>query len=346
MPSIFPLSHLARTFMKGRNESDGSSAAVPSVGVLWRALGPSSAARCSLLVTSCAALLFLLVACARTATPVDWATLEAEGRVVTEPLGLGVQDVRWTDGSLELELAPVKGPFSHGVRLVTWVSGAEGNRTRFILDTGTTGSLLAGNAPLAREVFVSRMPFRTVGTHAQGYMGHLPVARMGPLVGRDLSVGVVTGSRARGSERNVLGIVQLFHTQWERRDGRWTLRSGAAQRAPSEEGWAVVRLERGVPVLRVEGPDGHPLYALLDTGAFQSFAVGSGTTGTYRLRTSDDSQEEVHAVVVRRKEDSVVDPRFFGGYEIGVVLGMDVLTTRDWRLTFDQATWAFPPRGH
>lgn len=290
-------------------------------------------------------LALLLAGCARSATSVDWRTLEAEGRVVDAPEGMDLMlqggSYLWTDGVVGLELTPVAGFMARGVRLTTTLSGAQGNATRFMLDTGSVGSLLSTDAPLAKEVMLSRVAFRTQGTHAQGHMGHLPVVRMGGIEGRNLTVAVVTASEIPDVERNILGILHLHRTQLEHRGARWTLRSGASRLPTSEPGWAVVRLEPGTPVVRVMDPAGRPVHALIDSGAYSSFAVGQGRTGTYRIVATDGAP--VHDIPVGRRESRRIDPQAFGGHEISLVLGMDVLTSREWRLTFDRATWAIAP---
>lgn len=288
----------------------------------------------------------VLASCNRTTHELDWAQWEAEGRVVERPAGLevlfGEGAYRWTDGVVELGLSRVESFFDRGVRITVPVMGARGHETRFMLDTGSVGSLVALDAPLARELVLSRIPFQAEGTHASGYLGHLPVVRMGPLEGRDLTVSVVTESEIPDSERNILGIVHLYHTQLEHIGGRWTLRSGRARLAASEAGWDVVRLEPGTPVLRVQGPDGSELKALIDTGAYESFAIAGSRTGTYTI--SSIRGAAVHRFVVKARKDMTIREIAFGGHSIGLVLGMDVLTSREWRLTPDQSTWAFLPR--
>ncbi len=287
----------------------------------------------------------ILVGCTRTNHDVDWARLEAAGRVVDKPAGLdvllGKAAHRWTDGSVGLELMPVETLVHRGVRLTTQVSGSQGHETRFMLDTGSVGSLLGMNAPLAREVILSRIPFKSVGTHATGYVGHLPLVRMGQIEGRDLTVSLVTSSIIPDSERNILGIVHLFHTQLEHRRRRWTLRSGSARLAASESGWVSARLEPGAPVLRVRGPAGQTIKALIDTGAYESFAFGSSPSGSYAIPAAGGGV--AHRFGVRTHKDRVIDAASFGGHEIGLVIGMDVLTSREWRLTLDEGTWSFAP---
>lgn len=286
-----------------------------------------------------------LIGCMRTNHEVDWARLEAAGRVVEKPAGLdvllGKAAHRWTDGSVALELVPVESIVHRGVRLATRVSGAQGHETRFLLDTGSVGSLIGLNAPLASELFLSRIPFKSGGTHARGYVGHLPLVRMGSIEGRDLTVSVVTRSDLPDTERNILGLVHLFHTQLEHRAGRWTLRSGAARTAAGEPGWKTARLEPGTPVLRVRGPDGRTTKALIDTGAYESFAVETSPLGTYAIPAVDGGV--AHQFGVSTRKHRVIDAASFGGHQIGLVIGMDVLTSREWRLTPDEGAWSFAP---
>ena len=291
------------------------------------------------------AIAVILWGCSRSSHEVDWAQWEAAGRVAERPAGfdvlLGKAAHRWTDGSVALELVPVASLVHRGVRLATRVSGAQGHETRFLLDTGSVGSLLGMNAPLAREVVLSRIPFKTGGTHATGYVGHLPLVRMGPIEARDLTVSVVTRSDLQDAERNILGIVHLFHTQLEHRGGRWTLRSGSARLAASEPGWISARLEPGTPVLRVRGPEGRVIKALIDTGAYESFAVGASPRGRYEIPAV--SGAVAHRFQIRTHKDRVIDASSFGDHEVGLIIGMDVLTSRAWRLTPDEGSWSFAP---
>jgi len=296
---------------------------------------------CSLLTMG-----LVLIACSRTTTSVDWERLREAGRLVERPAGLdvltGKAQYRWTDGTVPLKLVPVHGLFGRGSRIAASLSGERGNRTMFLLDTGSVGSLLAMTAPLAGEVMLSRIAFTTIGTQAKGYVGYLPVVRMRGVEGRDMTVSLVTSSVLPDAERNLLGIVHLFHTQLEHRGGDWILRSGSARLAASERGWATVRLEPGTPVVRLRGPDGRVVNALIDTGAYESFVVGDSLLGAYSIRAVDGTQ--AHRFQVREKKDRRIDPRSFGGHEIGLVIGMDMLVSREWRLTFDESAWSFAPR--
>ena len=298
------------------------------------------------LLLACLLALLLFSACAkRTSTRVDWASLEAAGRVVEQPAGMDVMYAKaqflWGDGSVPVQPIAVAGGIARGVRLTVPISGAQGNETRFMIDTGSTGSLLSSDAPLGREVMLSKVPFQSTGTSARGYLGHLPLVRMGSLQARDLTVSLVMDSVIADVERNILGIQHLFHTQLEHRAGAWTLRSGSARLPVSEAGWTEVRLLPGTPVLEVRGPQGETVKALMDTGAFHSFAIAQGSKGTYVLPGIDGSV--AHRFVVNKKENRRIDPRAFAGHEISLVLGNDVLQSRDWRLTFDQSVWAFAP---
>ncbi len=286
-----------------------------------------------------------LPACTRRAAAIDWARLEAEDRLVERPAGMdvlmGKGSHRWTDGVAHLELVPIRSVTTRGVRLTGWVSGARGARSRFILDTGSVGSLLSVNSALAPEVVLSRIPFRTGGASARGYIGHLPVMTLGGMQSRDVTVSVVTASEIPASERDIVGIVHLYHTQLEHRAGAWTLRSGRARLAATEPGWAIVRLEPGTPVVRVRGPDGRTVKALIDTGAYESFAVQQAPVGSYTLTA--DHGGVAHRFPVRTRRNRVVDAASFGGHEIHIVIGMDMLVGREWRFTPDEGVWAFAP---
>ena len=80
------------------------------------------------------AVALLLLGCSSPSTPVDWKQLEASGRAVETPAGMDVMigqgKFHWTDGTVPLEVVPIKSTFTRGMRLSTWVTGAQGNRTR------------------------------------------------------------------------------------------------------------------------------------------------------------------------------------------------------------------------
>ncbi len=45
-----------------------------------------------------------------------------------------------------------------------------------------------------------------------------------------------------------------------------------------------------------------------------------------------------------KKENRRVASKAFGGHDVSLLLGNDVLASRDWRLTFDEALWSFAPK--
>lgn len=287
----------------------------------------------------------LLLGCSSPATPIDWKQIEASGRAVKTPAGMGVimgqGQFRWSDGTVPLQVVPIKSTLARGMRLSTWLTGAQGNRTRFLLDTGSVGTLIGARSPIASEAMISRMRVNAVGpAGATGYMGHLPEVHMGPLTGRDVAVAVVTDSKIPEVERNIVGIVHLFHTQIEHLEGRLTLRNGADRRPKTEAGWQVVPFEPGTPVVRVLDPNGQLRMALVDTGAFTTHAVAGAPKGAWVLPGPDGGA--VHQFEVRKSSGRA---GVMGGHRFELVIGMDLLASRDWRMTFDEATWAFaPPR--
>jgi len=285
----------------------------------------------------------LLPACTGSRTAIDWDRIQAEGRLVARPLGLkilrGEQPHDWGDGIVRLR-AVSSGLFQPGHRLVTTVTGATGNATPFLLDTGSDGSYLSTTAPLAAEARISRMPFRVAqGRRDEGYLGYLPEAHLGTLAATNLALGLIEKEHTPKQAANVLGFRHLFSTQMEHERGRWRLRSGRFRRAAADAGWIVVRLVRGLPLVRVRCPDGEFRYALIDTGANASVAVAPSPEGEYTLLAENGSH--VLDISVR----FTVDWRGLniGGREIAVLIGMDALAGRDWRLTLDQGVWAFPP---
>jgi len=281
--------------------------------------------------------------CATPTTPVDWERLEAAGRVVEKPAGmdvlLGDKPFRWTDGTVPLELAAMPNILRRGVRLSTWISGEGEWETPFILDTGSVGTLLGARSMLASEAKISRMPFNAVGpVGAKGYMGHVPLMRMGALEARDVGVAIVTSSDLAESEHNILGILHLWHTQIEHLGGRCTLRNGADRLPLTEAGWNVVKFRSGTPIVEVRNPDGGMVNALVDTGAFATVAVNGARAGTWTLLAEDGSI--AHRMEVRK---TLRHTGSMGGFPFDLMIGMDVLRSRHWRMTFDESTWAFKP---
>lgn len=295
-----------------------------------------------------ATLLILLVAtaCATARAPLDVAAWEAEGRVLPAGEESRLLDVRrpiqWTDGEVELRRERAGTLFSDGWRLLAELGGPSGTRTTMLVDTGSTFTMVSTSAPVARDLLLGRgHRFGIANKPGEaGHLGLLPEARLGPLQGRDLPVAITDRVSTRGSPVDLLGIHHVFHLQLEGDTQRWWLRSGSFRRSSMEPGWSRVPLVPGTPLLHVRTPSGATALAMLDTGAWISTVVEGAKEGTY-----DVIDEGGHAVLRVDARDSVDWPGMqWQGEPIVLLIGMDTLSERPCRITFDAATWALPPR--
>ncbi len=284
----------------------------------------------------------LLAACTPARAPVDWASVEREGRTANEAkleMLLAVQDYHFSDGELPLRYERTIAPLIEAPQLFVEGASASGASTTFIVDTGAGGTLIGARSSLARDVYVSRRRFQGIGYQIDGYLGYLPELRLGPLVGPDLAVAVAERAHARHAPSNILGIIQLFHTQIEHSGARWSMRSGTARLPARETGWQHVPLLQGTQLVHLRGPDGRVVVGMIDTGATDSFAVPPTVEGNYRLLAEDGT------LVLTVPADDEVEWRDFkmGGRAVQVIIGMDVLAERDWRLSCYEGLWALAP---
>jgi hypothetical protein len=306
-------------------------------------------------------LVVLLAACRGNPAPLDWGKVQAEGRLIPPPPGCSVsKDVDWGDGVVELTYVEKSVLGRRQPELLATIEGARGHATTLKVDTAGGATELAGNAPLVDEaVLWDDVTLERVGQVKEtGLCGHLPVAAWGPLRTRDLPVTVMERNATwlRGS--SILGGVALWHTQMEHGGGRWRVRSGTSRVAASEPGWHVVPLVacRSYPLVRLRDARGRALLAFVDTGAYASIALHDFDEGTYRLH---DSGGRLVADVPVRNSARLQTRCFYDqgrllrwdtdrpgsrAEEVGLLIGMDFLAAHDWRLTFDQGVWAFPPR--
>ena len=294
-----------------------------------------------------ATLLFLLLAtaCATARAPLDVAAWEAEGRVLPAGEASRLLDMRrpvpWTDGEVELRRESVGTLFSQGWRLHAELEGSSGTRTTMLVDTGSSFTMVSTSAPLARDLLLGRgHRFGIANKPGEaGYLALLPRARLGPLQGRDLPVAITDRVSTRGSPVDLLGIHHVFHLQLEGDTQRWWLRSGSFRRQPVEAGWSRVPLIPGTQFLRVRSPSGSNVLAMLDTGAWTSTVVNGAAEGGYEV-LDELGQSVLHI----EASDSVDWPGMqWQGEPIVLLIGMDALSQRPCRITFDAATWAVPP---
>ncbi|MGE0191240.1 MAG: aspartyl protease family protein [Planctomycetota bacterium] len=284
-------------------------------------------------------------ACAAPRQALDVAAWQAEGRVITSPEEAQLVDARrsvhWTDGELELRREEVATLFARGVRLLTDLEGTAGTRTTFVVDTGSTFTLLSAAAPLAQDVRLGPQHRYGIANRPgeTGYLGYLPEVGLGPLVADHVTVALTERSHTTAEPANILGLQHLFHLQLEGDTGRWWLRSGASRRPSLESGWSRVALVPGTPLLHVRSPEGATVLAMIDTGAWRSTVVKGAPEGGYHVL-----DDRGHPVLPVAAESTVDWPGMeWRGERIVLLIGLDVLARRACRLTFDAATWAVGP---
>ncbi|MCA9315555.1 MAG: retroviral-like aspartic protease family protein [Planctomycetes bacterium] len=312
----------------------GLDAAAKGIGTM------DACTRVGVVMLSAAAVL----GCASPTRPIDWDRLQAEARLVDSPPGLHVLSGQgrqtWTDGEVTLRTVPLGLAGASGLRLVADVRGKTAGPVPFIVDTGSTGSIVSWASPLADELIVSRSKTFHVaaGRADSGYMGSLPRVSIGSMWTSDLAVGVVEKPSTNAEPMNILGMIHLFHTQLNY-DGAWTLRSGAFRRDPLPAAWTMVQFEQGTPFVRIVDSEGNTRFGVIDTGAPRSVVAQGLPEGEYVIPATDGTA----AMRVQVSGTAPWGELKIAGYTISLFIGMDVLESRPSRMTFDQGVWAIAP---
>jgi hypothetical protein len=229
-------------------------------------------------------------------------------------------------------------------RLVLDATDGRGGTTEFLLDTGTSCVLLAHTAPAARDASqgIERLELlaNSGATSFTGRDAVLPVLDLGGLRGRDVPVFLLERSHDLRSPANVLGMVLL---------------TGLALVHEPADAWALVRADRlgatpanaqlvrqqarGLPVVRLEGPDGRTVYGLVDTGTPTSLYGAGSVPGRYRLA----DEAGATALEFRAVQQAPWASMRAGGHPISVWIGLDALERRAWTMDFSTGEWRFPP---
>jgi hypothetical protein len=230
-------------------------------------------------------------------------------------------------------------------RLVLDATDGRGGTTEFLLDTGTSCVLLAHTAPAARDATlgIERLELlaNSGATSFTGRDAVLPSLDLGGLRGVQVPVFVLERSHDLRAPANVLGMVLLTglalvhgpHDAWS------LVRADRAARPPQDS--RLVRQQApGLPVVRLEGPDGGTVYALVDTGTPTSLFAAGSVPGRYRLA---DTQGQT-VLEVRAVQQAPWRTLRAGGHPITVWIGLDALESRPWTMDFSTGEWTFPPR--
>jgi hypothetical protein len=226
-------------------------------------------------------------------------------------------------------------------RLLAIGNDGRGRRAEFVYDTGTSVTTLSACSVLAVSTRRVTGPVVDVGTLA-GQDGVIHRLELGEIVCRDLPVVLVEDRHTRGNPRNLLGGVPLTamtlrHTV----DGnRWWLDSPGSD--GSTRGMRrVPLLAPGVPMVRLEGPGGRSVYALIDTGAPASHvSTGSGLVGIrdLELRLRDTAGNVVLTLRPRKSLDWDLSVDRF---PIECYIGLPDLERATFLLDIDAGVWDF-----
>jgi hypothetical protein len=243
----------------------------------------------------------------------------------------------WGSGVVDLSTG-----YRSGERILAVLRGTSLSDT-FLVDTGSTHSYVSSTSSLGPEVRVSTDRYGVRGAIAgTGPKAVLREVRWGGLAARDMVLGVIERSNTPDVSWNILGMAHLAQGQVEHAGGAWRFRVGAHRLPAREPGWRVARFDAGLkrPLVRLRGPDGRIGLALVDSGEPRACVVVNGAPpGRYALL----GEEGETILEVDGVDGEAFRDRPQEGQDVKAFLGMGALRTRDWRLTFDQGTWAFPP---
>ena len=274
---------------------------------------------------------------------VDWDAFEERGQVVDALPAFEAfnSEHYWSAGSTQLQIQEGRTLFGAHKRLTVTVHGAQGNATPFVVDTGSIATTLSTTAPLMREGVISRKHrYRVLqGNVGEGHMGQVARMRMGTMQLQDVLVALDPAPHSLNNPSNIIGIRHIWNTQLAHDRGRWSISTFSQAKPASEPGWDRVAFVPGYPLVSVRTPAGRDAYALIDTGAPRSFAVRPFSTGVYTLPTVDGRT----ALRIRAEDDVDWKGLQIDGKRIELLIGMDTLASRSWRMTFRSNTWSFAP---
>jgi len=306
---------------------------------------PTNAARCRLLLAAALAAA-AAAGCARSgrgrwAPPSPPGAVPAASRCGFARQGFTTPPFDWTGERAPLVRRGVPGyPMS---RLVLDAKDSRGGTTEFLLDTGTSCVLLAHTAPAARDATlgIERLEI-LANSGSTSFIGRdavVPAIDLGGLKGTNVPVFVLERSHDLRSPANVLGMVLMTGLALVHEPGdAWSL-VRADRLAPASTGVRTVRQEApGLPVVRLAGPAGEEVFALVDTGTPTSLFAAGSAPGRYRLADTEGQT----ILDVRALHQAPWGPLRAGGRLITVWIGLDALESRPWTMDFSTGAWTFP----
>lgn len=253
---------------------------------------------------------------------------------------LGDEVVAWAGARATLAR---RGPASHPrSRLVLDGRDASGATTEFLVDTGTSRTLLSSRSPAARTSSAAGRPLLLSAnqgvTSFHGHDARLPALDVGGLVARDLPVFLVDRDHSLHRPGNVLGMTWMadLHLTHDAGASSWTLErrpDGSAGRRGKG-----VRLEGpGFPVVSVVDERGSRAFALIDTGAPHSLVARGARAGRYRVVADDGTT----LLTIDARTPAPWDGLAPRGRRLAVWIGLEDLERASFTIDFPAARWVF-----
>lgn len=235
-----------------------------------------------------------------------------------------------------------RGPAFHPrARLVVDLFDDRFGVTEFTVDTGTSISCVSTFASAAVSAVRSSdedcPKFKDDSTACRGV---LPVLSGGGLRATSAPALLVNRAHDLSDSTNLFGMswmagLALVH---DAAGDRWRFVPGGS--IPPRVGWTSVRMEApALPVVRLTGPRGESVFALIDTGAPTSLAERGLLRGTYRLLDALG----LPLLDVRAEERAPwtnLDP---GGRHVTIWIGLADLEARSWVMDFSTGIWSIAP---
>lgn len=245
----------------------------------------------------------------------------------------------WTGTTMELSR---RGPRSHPrARLVVELLDARGGRSEFTVDTGTSISCCSTCSSVAATA--TRDAAQDCATFKDGSLAcraTLASLRASDLRATNAPVLLVDRPHDLCDSTNLFGMtwmagLALVH---DVEGDRWRFVPGGS--IPPRAGWAIVRMEApALPVVRLLGVGGSPIFALIDTGAPTSL-VERGTPRAHRVVVDDAGRVALDVAPDGTAPWTGLDP---GGRHVSAWIGLADLEKRSFVMDFSTGLWSIAP---
>ena len=245
----------------------------------------------------------------------------------------------WTGTAMPLSR---KGPLFHTrARLVADLIDGLGGSTEFTVDTGTSISCLSMFASAADTALKTPIGCgASFKDRSRACRGTIPSLVGGGLRATSAPVLLVNRPHNLSDSTNLFGMTWIAGLAMvhDAAGDRWRFVPGGS--VPPHAGWSDVRMEApALPVVKLVGPRGESVFALIDTGAPTSLSERGFACGTYGLLDTTNRQ----VLDVRATETAPwtnLDP---GGRHVSVWIGLADLESRSWVMDFSTGVWSIAP---